>query len=953
MSEKQPDSAVQSDNSAPSGSDSQPKPTGIAILKIIKWALVSVIGLLLIVLLAVWLIGGKVTVSYLDDYLQESNQVSISPQSELTFNPFLSRLTIRNLELLKQEKTVLFVKELQLSYLLPDLFTKTVVFDEAFVDNLFIHANMLENQVAGISLETEDSPEEAPDEEDSGPMEWKVSLPKFTLTDTRFEAITEGRSDVIGIDLFELKDLHFKAEQLDLQMLLRASINEAPVRFALDVNIQEPLVPEALAANATGSYQIKEFDTADYSSLLPDDIQTLLGQIHLEGDIAANYNNQAMQLRQSGNRLTIRNGGLVLAGLDVKTGSITLALSDLDVQVKQNANPEAPSQISISLDPHLTASGLALTHQALADPEAATTGETATRDKAPETGHVASQATELNLQLIDFNPGKVTVQTQQNSLNVTTDNTTLQLNGLALNSLPVIIESASQKLDIASFSLEQKQEHMTLALSPALESGSTQIYLHHNKNLAASWEAGSLAPGEISLKDDQPEITIPLVSFSQFQASRPAREDLPRPIAQTEQLAITNLHLLDNHLAIDKINLEKMITEVILTTEREIHNLIDLEAQQTETTESTADQTKATEEKIARVEEPENGEESTPFTFSLGQIIISPDSRIKFVDRQAKPHFEQELELTHTRFGPIDTRNPDTKSNLLLDAKVGDYGQLKASGYVKPFTETTNMKLKGKIREFALTPLSFYTREALENDIESGQLNTEFDVKVVDNILKGDAKVLLQSLELVSLNPEKSAKVDGGAISLNMAVGLLTDSNGNIELDVPMRGNVNSPTFGLGTFLTIIMKKAMMIAAQEVILQSLVPYAGVASIAMEVGSEMMKVKFAPLPYQVKQVIPDETQSDYLNKFTEVMKKNKAIQIRMCAITVPGDIDIQPGADIKLTEAQVKALLDLGLQREKELKSLLINKGLESSRLLECKPKINKDPKATPGIELKS
>ncbi len=941
--------------------------------QIVKWLLLSLLALILVIMLAIWLFAGKITVSYLNDYLQDSNQVTISPQSELTFNPFLSRLTMRNFELVKRGKTVFFVKHLQLSYLFMDILTKNVIFDEASIDNLFINANLTENQIAGINLEPE-SPEKESAEPDSGPMEWQIRLPHLTLTDTQFEAVTKDRNDVIGIDLFELKDLHFQAEKLDLQMLLRASINTAPVKLAFDIALDNPLTPETLTADAVGSYQLKAFDTAQYASFLPETIETLLGLISVEGDIKAKYDGQSIQLRQSNNLINIQNGSIGLPGLDAETGSIQVSLANLDINVKQNADPESAAQISASATPHLTVNRLALNYQNLSAPEAAnsqanasaeattTTAEAAPAPKTtPATPGNPTEGATLNLQLLEFDPGEVAIQTEQDSLSVTANKSTMQVNGLDLNLQPVIIESASQQLHLDTFSLQQDAEHLTLTLAPALESGSTQIYLYHAKNLAAAWESMSLAPAEISVKEGKSEITLPLISFSQLQASRPVREELPQPLVQTEQLTIANSRLVDNHLAIDQINFGHSIAEVILTAKRKISNLIDTDSQpadeqqdKTKTIVSgdskKSDQNKNSEAQTAKIDTPENDADATPFTFSFGQIVVSPQSRIKFIDRLRRPPFEKELILAETTFGPMDSRNPNTESNIVLAAKIGDYGELKASGHIKPLTDKTNLNLRGNIKEIALPPLSFYVREALEYNIESGQLNTNFDVKIVDDRIKGNAKVLLRSFELVAPDSKKTT-AESGAISLNIAVDMLKDSKGNIKLKIPIKGDVSSPTFGVGTFLAIIMKKALMVAAQEVLLQSLMPYAGIASLAIEAGSELIKVKFAPLPYRVEQVAPDQAQEDYLVKFAEVMKKQKTLQVRMCAITVPGDIGIPPDSQTILTEEQKEALLNLGIAREKQLKSALIKKGVESSRLFECRPKISKDAKATPSIKL--
>ncbi|HBY88569.1 MAG TPA: hypothetical protein DEO86_22180, partial [Colwellia sp.] len=101
--------------------------------------------------------------------------------------------------------------------------------------------------------------------------------------------------------------------------------------------------------------------------------------------------------------------------------------------------------------------------------------------------------------------------------------------------------------------------------------------------------------------------------------------------------------------------------------------------------------------------------------------------------------------------------------------------------------------------------------------------------------------------------------IDQGALPLNMAMGMLKDGDGNVELDVPLSGSISDPNFGLSSIVTLITKKAIMSATQDYLMTTFVPYANIVSIAITAGEFALKLRFDDLEYQVKQVEPDDHQ----------------------------------------------------------------------------------------------
>ncbi len=209
---------------------------------------------------------------------------------------------------------------------------------------------------------------------------------------------------------------------------------------------------------------------------------------------------------------------------------------------------------------------------------------------------------------------------------------------------------------------------------------------------------------------------------------------------------------------------------------------------------------------------------------------------------------------------------------------------------------------------------------------------------------------MLQALETALVDSEEAGNlIDQGALPLNMAMGMLKDGDGNVELDVPLSGSISDPNFGLSSIVTLITKKAIMSATQDYLMTTFVPYANIVSIAITAGEFALKLRFDDLEYQVKQVEPDDHQSAYLNDFIALMQDKEDTRVTICAISTPADIGLKAGVSVE-KKSDIKKLLDIGEKREHAFKDHLIEQGkIDSSRILFCKPQIDSDIGAIPRI----
>jgi hypothetical protein len=125
---------------------------------------------------------------------------------------------------------------------------------------------------------------------------------------------------------------------------------------------------------------------------------------------------------------------------------------------------------------------------------------------------------------------------------------------------------------------------------------------------------------------------------------------------------------------------------------------------------------------------------------------------------------------------------------------IPPFGAASVKGGLLPFAPTEFMDLRVKMDNVAIPPLSPYTATFAGRTVKSGKLWLDLAYKIDHQQLLGDNQVRLADFTLGERVQSRGA-LD---LPLDLAVALLTDENGRIELAVPVRGDVGRPSFELG-----------------------------------------------------------------------------------------------------------------------------------------------------------
>ncbi len=184
-----------------------------------------------------------------------------------------------------------------------------------------------------------------------------------------------------------------------------------------------------------------------------------------------------------------------------------------------------------------------------------------------------------------------------------------------------------------------------------------------------------------------------------------------------------------------------------------------------------------------------------PMEFYIGNINVK-DGHANFKDASLPVVFETYMNKLNGSFSTLNTKN--TKPSILaVEGKVGKYGYAKVEGSLLPFDFKDRAHLKLLFKNIDLHSMTPYSGKFLGYAIEKGKLSMDLSYTIKKGIMEGANKISLDALTL----GEKVESADASNLPLELAIALLQDSSGQIDIDLPVSGDLNDPDFKYGALV--------------------------------------------------------------------------------------------------------------------------------------------------------
>ncbi|CAG2154936.1 hypothetical protein LMG19282_04764 [Cupriavidus campinensis] len=216
----------------------------------------------------------------------------------------------------------------------------------------------------------------------------------------------------------------------------------------------------------------------------------------------------------------------------------------------------------------------------------------------------------------------------------------------------------------------------------------------------------------------------------------------------------------------------------------------------------------------------------------LGGVAIQKGN-INFSDFFIKPNYTANLTDMKGSVSKVSSADP-TPADLVLDGRLDDDAPVSISGKINPLGEQLYLDIAAKAAGVELTRLTPYAAKYAGYPITKGKLTVDVGYKIENGKLDARNHLYLDQLTF----GERVDSPDAVKLPVLLAVSLLKDRNGVIDVNLPVSGSLSDPEFSIGGVIVRVIVNLLTKAITS-------PFSLIASAFGGSGEELGYIEFAP------------------------------------------------------------------------------------------------------------
>ena len=325
--------------------------------------------------------------------------------------------------------------------------------------------------------------------------------------------------------------------------------------------------------------------------------------------------------------------------------------------------------------------------------------------------------------------------------------------------------TAALALDLHEFDLTMLQPYVVQATNLTLRSGLLSV----KGNVSTAAPEG--APSSLQFQGD-----VQLANLHTI--AGPANEDL----IKWRNLSVTGIDFSHNpdRLTIERVLARQPYARVIIQQDQTLNVTAALKRDANAAAESEATQ------------QPAAQPPSKPMPIRIKNISVGSGSAL-FADYSITPSFATGIVDLDGMITGLSSE-PNSRAKVQLAGKVDRYAPVDISGEVNLLSAAKYTDLALNFRNMELTTFNPYSGKFAGYNISKGKLSTELRYKIQDRKLDAQHHIVVDNLEF----GDKTDSKDAAPIPIKLAVALLKDRNGVIDLQLPIGGSLDDPSFRIG-----------------------------------------------------------------------------------------------------------------------------------------------------------
>ncbi|NTV70494.1 MAG: DUF748 domain-containing protein [Azonexaceae bacterium] len=209
---------------------------------------------------------------------------------------------------------------------------------------------------------------------------------------------------------------------------------------------------------------------------------------------------------------------------------------------------------------------------------------------------------------------------------------------------------------------------------------------------------------------------------------------------------------------------------------------------------------KKPEGEVAKKEEPKpetkvvakDAQPAKPLPIKIGKITLQ-NGTVNFSDLFVKPNYTVNLTKLGGRVTNLSSA-ADTVADMELRGRYANSAPVQILGKLNPLAAKSYLDIKADITGVDLVGFSPYAGKYAGYAIEKGKLSLNVAYKLENNQLAAENRLFIDQFTF----GDKIESPDATKLPVNLAISLLKNNRGEIDLNLPISGSLDDPQFSVG-----------------------------------------------------------------------------------------------------------------------------------------------------------
>jgi hypothetical protein len=185
----------------------------------------------------------------------------------------------------------------------------------------------------------------------------------------------------------------------------------------------------------------------------------------------------------------------------------------------------------------------------------------------------------------------------------------------------------------------------------------------------------------------------------------------------------------------------------------------------------------------------------SPMPMAIRKVVLHA-SQANFSDLSVQPNFSAGIQHIEGSVLGLSSK-ANSRAKVDIHGSVDAFSPVAITGEVNLLGPALYTDLGMSFRNMELSIFNPYSGKFAGYNITEGKLTTELHYKVVGRKLDAQHHITVEQLEF----GEKTESKEAVSLPIKLAVALLKDRNGVIDLNIPVSGTLDDPAFRLGPII--------------------------------------------------------------------------------------------------------------------------------------------------------